>query len=114
LTESLSRYWKRCYEEGHQKHSGFYQGSAPEQSERNQPAVFRSPAVLRDGAEIYDEKSDRQTLWRAFLKKGYIQHAPEKLATTAKEIEEFLVKPLHAVNKNQEFKEEWKAPGPWR
>ena len=37
--------------------------------------------------EIYDEKSDRQTLWSAFLKKGDIQHAPDTLSVTAKEIE---------------------------
>lgn len=64
--------------------------------------------------EIYDEKSDRQTLWKAFLKKGDIKHAPEKLAITAKEIENFLVKPLNAVKKAHEFMGEWKAPGPWK
>ena len=31
--------------------------------------------------EIYDEKSDRQTLWSAFLKKGDIQHAPDGLVS---------------------------------
>ncbi len=64
--------------------------------------------------EIYDEKSDRQTLWKAFLIKGDIKHAPKKLATTAKNIENFLIKPLDAVIKTQEFKGEWKAPGPWK
>ena len=64
--------------------------------------------------EIYDEKSDRQTLWKAFLKKGDIKHVPEKLASTARDIEEFLIRPLNAINKGREFKEEWKAPGPWR
>ena len=64
--------------------------------------------------EIYDEKSDRQTLWKAFLSKGDIKHAPEKLAITAKEIENFLIKPLEAVNKARVFKEGWKAPGPWK
>ena len=44
--------------------------------------------------EIYDEKSDRQTLWKTFLKKGDIKHTPEKLSIIAKEIEEFLIKPL--------------------
>jgi len=48
--------------------------------------------------EIYDEKSDRQTLWKAFLKKGDIKHAPERLAAIAGEIEEFLDKTLHAIN----------------
>jgi len=64
--------------------------------------------------EIYDEKSDRQTLWKTFLRKGNIKHAPEKLAITAKEIENFLIKPLDAINKTQEFVGEWKAPGQWK
>ena len=64
--------------------------------------------------EIYDEKSDRQTLWKTFLKKGDIKHTPEKLSIIAKEIEEFLIKPLDAINKEKEFNAEWKAPGPWK
>lgn len=48
-------------------------------------------------AEIYDEKSDRQTLWKAFLKKGDIKHAPESLATVARKIEEFLNKAINSV-----------------
>ncbi len=63
--------------------------------------------------EIYDEKSDRQTIWKTFLKRGNIKHAPEKLPTIAKAIEGFLIKPLEAINKGQDFKGEWKAPGPW-
>jgi len=64
--------------------------------------------------EIYDEKSDRQTLWKAFLKKGDIKNVPEKLAITAVEIENFLIKPITAVNKAQKFDGQWKAPGPWK
>lgn len=64
--------------------------------------------------EIYDTRSDRQTLWKAFLKKGDIKHAPEKLSKAASGIEEFLIKPIDAINKNRAFNEAWKAPGPWR
>ncbi len=64
--------------------------------------------------EIYDEKSDRQTLWKAFLKKGDIKHAPEKLCITAKEIEEFLINPIVSIRKKQEFQKEWKASGLWK
>jgi len=64
--------------------------------------------------EIYDEKSDRQTLWKAFLKKGDIKHAPEKLRATAKAIEEFLIKPLDAIKEEQKFGKKWEAPGPWK
>lgn len=64
--------------------------------------------------EIYDEKSDRQTLWKAFLRKGDIENAPEKLAITAKKIEDFLIKPLDAISKRLEFNGQWEAPGPWK
>jgi len=63
--------------------------------------------------EIYDEKSDRQTLWKTFLKKGNIKHTPEKLSTLARGIEKFFIKPLDAINKGQDFKGEWNASGPW-
>lgn len=63
--------------------------------------------------EIYDEKSDRQTLWNAFLKKGDIQHAPETLSVTAKEIESFLIEPILALNKNVKFDKTWKSPRGW-
>lgn len=63
--------------------------------------------------EIYDEKSDRQALWKAFLKKGDITHVPEKLSTTAKAIEKFLIKPLDAIRGGQKFNKDWKAPGSW-
>jgi len=64
--------------------------------------------------EIYDEKSDRQTLWKAFLKKGDIQHAPEKLSVTAREIEEFLIKPLDAIKNDYKLNKVWKMPGLWK
>ena len=61
--------------------------------------------------EIYDEISDRQTLWKAFLTKGRIKHAPEKLSEAAKIIEKFLIKPLEAIHSN--FKSKWRASGQW-
>jgi len=63
--------------------------------------------------EIYDEKSDRQSLWKAFLQKGEIKHAPEKLSATAMKIEEFIIKPINSIKTGREFNERWKAPGPW-
>lgn len=64
--------------------------------------------------EIYDMKSDRQILWKSFLKKGDIRHAPENLRTTAAEIEKLLVEPLSTLGEGVVFKKEWKAPGPWK
>ena len=63
--------------------------------------------------EIYDEKSDRQILWRAFLKKGDIQHAPDTLSVTAKEIETFLIDPIIAINEETKFDKTWKSPKGW-
>ena len=64
--------------------------------------------------EIYDEKSDRQTLWRAFLKKGDIKIAPERLSDTAREIEEFLMEPLAAIKNGYKFDKVWKIRGLWK
>ena len=64
--------------------------------------------------EIYSEKSDRQTLWKAFLRKGGIKHVPEHLNTAAMEIEEFLIGPIKALSQDMKFNKEWKAPGPWK
>lgn len=63
--------------------------------------------------DIYDSKSDRQILWNAFLKKGGIKQAPEKLSDTANAIERFLIKPLDAIHKGIEFNKEWKAGRSW-
>jgi len=49
-------------------------------------------------SEIYDEASDRQKLWKAFLIKGQIKEVPDKLSIIAKAIEKFLIKPIKAVN----------------
>ena len=65
--------------------------------------------------EIYDEKSDRQMLWKTFLIKGHIKHAPEKLSVTAKAIEEFLIKPLESIDRSKKFSHKWVCvPGQWR
>lgn len=50
--------------------------------------------------EIYNKNSDRQMLWKTFIKKAAIKHAPEKLSVIAKEIEEFLIKPIEALKEN--------------
>lgn len=63
--------------------------------------------------EIYDETSDRQTLWKAFLQKGQIQNTPQKLKEIARTIEDFLSHPIEAIHKKSEFVSDWKASGPW-
>ena len=64
--------------------------------------------------ELYDEDSDRQTLWAAFLKKEEIGHAPEKLSRVVRGLEKFLAGPLEAIGNGRVFNRKWEAPGPWR
>ncbi len=80
--------------------------------------IHRQTALPEDkpifAEEIYDERSDRQTLWKAFLKKGDIKQAPEKLSATAREIEKFLIKPLDAIRNGHKINKSWKTAGPWK
>lgn len=64
--------------------------------------------------EIYDETSDRQTLWKAFLTKNQIKHIPEKLKEIASAIENFLAEPVEAIFLQKKFDSERKTPGAWR
>lgn len=64
--------------------------------------------------EIYDEKSDRQILWKAFLIKNEIQHVPEKLFIVAKNIETFLIQPIESIIKEEKFNKIWEASGCWK
>lgn len=72
---------------------------------------WKSPLFAR---EIYDDKSDRQTLWTAFLRKNDIEKAPGKLSATAKAIENFLHEPLEAIHQQTEFRKKWKKGGTWQ
>jgi len=48
------------------------------------------------------------------LKKGDIKLALERLSDTAREIEEFLIKPLDAIKNDYNFNKVWKMPGLWK
>lgn len=64
--------------------------------------------------EIYDEKSDQQVLWKAFLEKQNIKYAPIMLSEVTREIEKFLIEPLESIKTNQQFSKIWKPSGPWK
>jgi hypothetical protein len=63
--------------------------------------------------EIYDKRSDKQVLWKAFIRKGDIKSTPEKLAIVAKRIEHFLCEPVEAANKKEPFTKNWIAAKSW-
>ena len=64
--------------------------------------------------EIYNKLSDRQQLWKAFLGKMEIKHAPDELCEIASAIESFLLEPVKAISGGRDFTAHWHAPGPWR
>lgn len=64
--------------------------------------------------DIYDQRSDRQTLWKAFLRKNQNEDAPETLNETVPSIENFLVDPIQAIYAQRDFTLKWIAPGPWK
>ena len=80
-------------------------------SHRKAPLPAHKPLFAE---EIYDESSDRQTLWKAFLKKEAIKHVPERLRDAAREIERFLIMPLEAISNGRKFNKTWKTTGPWK
>ncbi len=63
--------------------------------------------------EIYDVLSDRQVLWKAFLKKNDVVCAPETLAETAQGIEIFLFPPVSAAQKGDRFCKNWYPADGW-
>ncbi|MBI3312933.1 MAG: nucleotidyl transferase AbiEii/AbiGii toxin family protein [Candidatus Omnitrophica bacterium] len=64
-------------------------------------------------AEIYNEQSDRNRIWKAFLEKNDI-HAPEKLKEAASVIENFLQPVVESIIAEKDFESVWKMPGPWK
>lgn len=75
--------------------------------------LFPEKTLLFDEG-IYDEKSDRQELWKAFLKKNDIKNVPDKLNTIARQIDGFLREPIEALERSQKFDKCWSARGFWK
>ncbi len=63
--------------------------------------------------EIYNEKSDRAPMWKAFLRKKQIKNAPESFAEVARSLEAFLSESVKAIATGKESAKTWHAPGPW-
>lgn len=63
--------------------------------------------------DFYDLKSERQALWRAFIKKEEIEFAPMELPDVVKLIEDFLKEPVEAIIKKNEFNKRWNVNCFW-
>lgn len=64
--------------------------------------------------EFYDDKSDRQIMWKSFIAKNHLLSTPEKIRSIVNGIEVFLIKPVKAILNNKEFNYLWNVPGPWK
>jgi hypothetical protein len=78
---------------------------------RKTPLPAEAPLFAK---EIYDEKSDRAAMWRAFLRKKQIETAPDSLTEIAQTIESFLLELVQSIATDAETIIKWQAPGPWR
>ncbi len=64
--------------------------------------------------DFYRFESERQALWRAFIKKEEIDIAPLNLPDVVKMIEDFLGEPINAINKKNEFNKRWNVNCFWK
>jgi len=61
--------------------------------------------------EEFSLAADKQTLWRAFLRKGRLEADDKQLGEVVTELREFLT-PTIAAATAESFKKEWRA-GQW-
>ena len=87
--------------------------SAIEATFKNRETPLPVKAPLFAG-EIYEQESNSDAMWKAFLRKKQIKNAPESLAELARSIEAFLLEPVKAVTTGKEAAKAWHAPGPWK
>jgi len=64
--------------------------------------------------EFYDEKSNKQIMWKSFLRKNDINSTPEKLNIVIYKIENFLSPLVKAILNNKEFNSSWDISGLWK
>ena len=58
--------------------------------------------------------ADKNTQWKAFLRKSQLVDMPEDFFKTAEEIKTFLGPIAKSLSRNKSFLMAWKAPGPWK
>ncbi|MFC1596219.1 nucleotidyl transferase AbiEii/AbiGii toxin family protein [Candidatus Margulisiibacteriota bacterium] len=63
--------------------------------------------------EIYDEGSNRDPLWKAFIQKLELKNIPGHLSLVVNEIEAFLLEPIESILTGDTFNKKWVSPGPW-
>jgi predicted nucleotidyltransferase component of viral defense system len=80
-------------------------------SRRHTPLPVQVPPGL--GPEFYED-TQKNTQWKAFMRKGMLATSPPALKDICLSLQTFLLPPTHAIVRNEEFIVNWEPGGPWR
>ena len=73
--------------------------------------------VIEAQAEMFSEgfahRTDKQTQWRAFIRKGTFEQTPETFILLMNEIRTFLLPITESIQKHQTFKKRWAFDQKW-
>ena len=72
--------------------------------------ILAAPTAL---TPVFADDAQKQTQWRAFLRKTRLTNAPAALPDVIVVLVSFLLPIATAIVKGQAFNQTWKAPGPW-
>lgn len=79
--------------------------------ENRRTPLHTAPTVFEPS---FAQENGKQVQWHAFIRKAHLTGAPEDFANVAAAIKAFLEPVVAALADGRAFREEWKAPGPWR
>jgi hypothetical protein len=73
--------------------------------------ILAAPTAL---TSVFADDAQKQTQWRAFLRKTRLTDAPSALPDVIAALASFLLPMAQAIVNVQPFNHTWKAPGPWQ
>ncbi len=73
--------------------------------------ILAAPTPL---TSVFADDMQKQTQWRAFLRKTRLTDAPSALPVVIAVLAAFLLPMAQAIVNSQHFNHTWKAPGPWQ
>jgi hypothetical protein len=73
--------------------------------------ILAAPTAL---TVVFADDAQKQTQWRAFLRKTRLTDTPSALSDAIAVLASFLLPMAQAIVNAQPFNHTWKAPGPWQ
>jgi hypothetical protein len=77
-------------------------------------ALFRRHGGMMRMTPVFADDAQKQTQWRAFLRKTRLTDAPSALPDVIMALASFLLPIAQAIVNGHAFNHTWKARGPWR